>query len=473
MHVDIEYGDTTLAIDVPDGTPIVAPGAAYEEPPGLDDPVDATRTALRQPLGSRPLHQLVGPSDRVVIGFPDRVKGGGQATAHRKVAIPLILDELARAGVEERNVTLVCGMGLHRKNTREEFAAYLGDDLVARFGPTRLVNHDAEDPGGMVRLGSSELGDVVDFNRTAFEADLTIMLGHTMGNPYGGYSGGYKMPCTGFTSWRSIRGHHTPRTMYRDDFVPVSSRSRFRDQLTAIGRRVEAEMNRPFFLVDAVLNGRSEQMHVVAGTPAEVEAATWDRAAERTEVALPGPKANVLVVGIPRTFHYGPGMGSNPLLMLQGLGSWVTRAAGAMEDDFVVIGASVCDGWFNDAWFPSYRATYEKLQELHAAEELVDVEASYATNPEWVHAYREAFAYHPFHGFSMAYMGGVAIRRALEVMIVGARAPGFARGVGARPVASFEDALARAGRLLGRPTRPLVVPAASKPAVHLGVDDAS
>ncbi|HKK92123.1 MAG TPA: lactate racemase domain-containing protein, partial [Longimicrobiales bacterium] len=347
MNVDIEYGDGTLAIDVPDGTPLVAPGFAYAEPPGLDDPIDATRTALRRPLGSPPLRELAGPTDRVVIGFPDRVKGGAHATAHRKVAIPLILAELERAGVAERNVTLVCGMGLHRKNTREEFATYLGDDVLRRFGPTQLVNHDAEDPEGMVDLGISDLGDRVEVNRRAFEADLTIMLGHTMGNPYGGYSGGYKMPCTGFTSWRSIRGHHTPRTMHRDDFVPVSTRSRFRDQLTAIGRRIEMEMGRPFFLVDAVLNGRSEQMQVVAGTPAEVEAATWQRAAERTDVTLPGPKANALVVGLPRSFHYGPGMGSNPLLMLQALGSWVTRATRALEDDFVVVGASVCDGWFN------------------------------------------------------------------------------------------------------------------------------
>ncbi len=469
MRIDLEYGDGRLPIDVPDDARVVAPGVLYEEPTGLDDPVEATRRALRNPLGSEPLHRLAHASDRVVIGFPDRVKGGAHATAHRKVAIPLILDELARAGVKDENVTLVCGMGLHRKNTREEFAAYLGDDLLRRFGPSQLINHDAEDPAGMVSLPDSELGDAVSFNRHAFDADLTIMLGHTMGNPYGGYSGGYKMPCTGFTGWRSIRAHHSPRTMYRSDFVPVSTRSRFRDQLTAIGRRIEGAMGRPFFLVDAVLNGRSEQMHVVAGTPPEVEAATWARAAERTEVTLDGPPANVLVVGIPRTFHYGPGMGSNPLLMLQGLGSWITRAKKALDERFVVIGVSVCDGWFNDAWFPSYRATYDALQQVHEAANLVAFEDEFATNPGWVHAYREAYAYHPFHGFSMAYMGGVAVRTALEVMIVGATTPGYARGMGARPVPTFDDALRRAEQLLDAPARALVVPEASKPAVHLEV----
>lgn len=469
MRVDLEYGDGHLPIDLPGDARVVAPGVLFDEPPAVDDPIEATRRAIRSPLGSEPLHRLVGPTDRVTIGFPDRVKGGAHATAHRKVAIPLILDELARAGVPDRNVTLVCGMGLHRKNTREEFAAYLGEDLLRRFGPDQLVNHDAEDPDGMVALAASDLGDEVSFNRHAFDADLTIMLGHTMGNPYGGYSGGYKMPCTGFTSWRSIRAHHTPKTMYRSDFVPVSTRSRFRDQLTSIGRRIEGAMGRSFFLVDAVLNGRSEQMHVVAGTPPEVEAATWTLAAERTDVAIEGPPANVLVVGLPRSFHYGPGMGTNPLLMLQALGSWVTRAKKALAERFVVIGASSCDGWFNDDWFPSYRALYDTLQEVHEAAELVAFEEEHASRPEWIRAYREAFGYHPFHGFSMAYMGGLAVRTALEVMIVGAEKPGFARGVGARPVADFDDALRRAERILDAPARPLVVPEASKPAVHLAV----
>jgi lactate racemase len=467
MRIHLEYGDGTLPIDVPDDSQVVRAGGLFREPEPLADPVAATRAALRDPLGSRPLHERVNASSRVVIGFPDRVKGGAHATAHRRVAIPLILDELARAGVADERITLVCGIGLHRKNTMEEFASYLGAGVVRRFGPDRIVNHDAEDPDGIVTVGATELGDHADFNRLAFDADLTIMLGHTMGNPYGGYSGGYKMPTTGFTTWRSIRGHHTPSTLHRDDFVPVSTTSRFRDQIRTIGRAIERARNDDFFSVDAVLNGRSEQLAVVAGAPSEVEAATWPRAGARTEVAVPGAPANVLVLGIPRSFHYGPGMGSNPVLLLQAVGAWVTRAAGALAEDFVVVAASICDGWFNDAWFPAYRSIYEKLQQLTSADELVAHEEAFATDPEWVFRYRHAFAYHPFHGFSMAYMGGIATQRAQAVYVVGAKAPGYARGMGCTPVATFDAAVARAERLLGAPARMLIVPEVSKPAVHL------
>ncbi len=467
MRVQIEYGDGTLPIDVPDQSHVVRAGELYHEPEPLEDPVEATRRALREPLGSKPLHERAGPASRVVIGFPDRVKGGFHATAHRRVAIPLILEELARAGVKDERITLVCGIGLHRKNTMEEFAAYLGADIVRRFGPDRIVNHDAEDPQGIVTVGATELGDHADFNRQAFEADLTIMLGHTMGNPYGGYSGGYKMPSTGFTTWRSIRCHHTPRTLQRDDFVPVSTGSKFRDQIRTIGQAIERERNDAFFSVDAVLNGRSQQLQVVAGASLEVERATWAKAGARTDVELPGEPANVLVLGIPRSFHYGPGMGTNPVLMMQAVGAWVTRAAGALERDFVVIAASVCDGWFNDAWFPAYRGIYDTLQELHTADDLVPYEEAFATDPEWVYRYRNAHAYHPFHGFSMAYMGGIATKRALSVLLVGAKSPGYARGMGATPVPTFDVAVKRAERLLQAPARMVVVPEVSKPAVHL------
>ena len=70
--------------------------------------------------------------------------------------------------------------------------------------------------------------------------------------------------------------------MYRDDFVPISTGSHFRDQLRAIGRRIESAMPLPFLTIDAVLNSRAEQLGVFAGTIPEVEdrrAGHWPRRA--------------------------------------------------------------------------------------------------------------------------------------------------------------------------------------------------
>lgn len=465
--VRLEYGDSWMDVEVPDDAVVVRERETFEEPPALDDPVAATRQALAEPLGTEPLRKLAGPGSKVTIAFPDRVKGGTHATAHRRVAIPLILEELAAAGVDERDVRLVCAIGLHRKNRIDEFESYLGHDLVRRFRGKRLTNHDPEDPDGVVEVGETSRGDVAEVNRAVVDADLSIMLGHTMGNPYGGYSGGYKMPCTGLTTWRSIGAHHTPGTMHRPDFLPASTHSRFREQLTEIGQVIESAMPAPFFAVDAVLRGDAKQLDVRAGVAAEVERAAWPAAAGRTEVELDGGRADVLVLGMPRSFHYGPGMGSNPILMLQAIGSAIVRNADALNPGAVVICASVCDGWFNDEWFPSYRETYELFQRCTSVDEMARYEEDMANRPDYVHKFRYAFGYHPFHAFSMLYMGGIALNFSRAVYIAGAKAPGFARGMGCIPVNTFADAVQHAERHVGANPKMLVVPELSRPAVHV------
>lgn len=467
MRVQLEYGDGGLTVEVPDGSFVVDPDAATHEPAPLPDPVEATAAALRDPLGTEPIRGLVRRGSTVTIGFPDRVKGGTQPSAHRKVVLPLLFAELDRAGVRREDVRLVCAIGLHRKNRVDEFVEYLGRDVVEAVPPGNLVNHDAEDQQWMVDLGESALGDPVQVNRAVVDSDLTILIGHTAGNPYGGFSGGYKMPSTGLTSWRSIASHHSPGSIYRSDFVPASTDSRFREQLAAIGRRMEAEMARPFFSIDAVLDSRSRQLGVYAGAIPDVEKASWPLATARTDLKVPGEPYDVLVLGIPRNFHYGAGMGSNPILMMQAIGSSVVRAKKALVDKPVVIAASVCDGWFNSSEFPPYEAAYRLLQDCQHPADMKQYEELLATDPEWIYRYRHQYGYHPFHAFSMVYVGGVAREHSSAVYVAGARKPGLARGMGARTTATVEEALAEAAAMLGRAPRVLVVPQLSRPAFHL------
>lgn len=470
-HVQLEYGDGVMDVELPDSAIVVDPGPREDDPEPLADPVAATAEALDKPLGMPPITDLVGPGSKVVIAFPDRVKGGAHVTSHRKVTILQLLDRLEAASVAATDISLVCAIGLHRKNSPEDIRAYLGDEIMDRVAPDRIVNHDPEDPDGVVSLGTTRHGDVVEVNRAVVEADLAVMIGHSQGNPYGGFSGGYKMPCTGLTTWRSIRCHHTPGSMYRDDFVPASSTSHFRHQLTDIGRKIESAMKRPFFAVDAVLDSQARQLAVAAGAVDEVERATWPAAARRTDVSLGAEPADVLVVGMPRSFHYGPGMGSNPILMLQAIGASVTRAAAALKPGAPVICASVCDGWFNDEWFPATRTVYELWQGCARTTEMREFEDEVSTRADYIEAFRSGSAYHPFHAFSMLYMGGIALERSRAIVIAGAKEPGLARGMGCIPVRTFDEAIARVTRHVGRDPKMLVVPALSKPQVHVRAGD--
>ncbi|MBA2754564.1 MAG: hypothetical protein H0U40_08915 [Chloroflexia bacterium] len=153
--------------------------------------------------------------------------------------------------------------------------------------------------------------------------------------------------------------------------------------------------------------------------------------------------------------------------MLQAIGASMARAAGALNPGAVVICASICDGWFNDEWFPPYREVYERYQRCTHPAEMQRFEDDLANRPDYVHQFRHGYGYHPFHAFSMLYMGGIALNEARAIYIVGAKAPGFARGMGCIPVHTFADALEHASRHVGKDPKMLVIPELSKPQVHL------
>ena len=472
QDIVLDYGDSTVAVQLPDSAYVVRPGLTYVDPPEVD-PWEATRRALAAPVGLPPLAELAKPGQKVVIAFPDRVKGGAHPRAHRRVAIPLIVETLRGVGVELKDITLLCAVGLHRKNTLEELYWYLGKDIVDAFWPDRLVMHDGADPEGVVDLGRDELGNVVTCNRRLAEADLPIIIGHAQGNPYGGYSGGYKMVVTGLTSWSSIRCHHCPSTMHRDDFLPAGTASHMRRQFDSIGKAMEQGIGKRFFAVDAVLGSKAQVLGVWAGAVDEVQRASWPLADRRTNIHLPVDEPfDVLVYGLPRSFHYGPGMGTNPILMLQAIAGQLTRCYGVFHEGGVIIAPSVCDGWFNPAWFPSYERTYERLQEVSDLADIFQFEDELANDPDAIYRYRFDYAYHPAHALSMVSMGAIAHQRANAVFIPGARRPSYARGMGCIPTKTFAEALARAERIVGRRPRILAVPEAFRGVgVHLYLRD--
>ncbi len=274
--VQFEYGEGTLAAQLPDSADVFIPGETVPDPPFLPDVERATRESILNPIGMPPIAQLVRPGAKVTISFPDRVKGGIQANSHRKTAIPILIEECINAGVVKRDIQLICSNGLHRKNTDEEIRALLGERVYDEFMPThQIVNHDSEDWDNLVDLGYDELGDPVIMNRAVFESDLPILIGHVVGNPYAGYSGGYKMAATGLTHWKSIASHHIPEVMHAPDFVPASPHSTMRDKMNAIGRHMETRMGKKFFMCDAVLDTQARQIAVFSGYGAEIQLLSW------------------------------------------------------------------------------------------------------------------------------------------------------------------------------------------------------
>ena len=459
-QVSLDYGTQKIDVDLPPSSIILRYGQHYEDPPKVD-PISAVREALDNPIGLPNLVELAGPKKTAVIVFPDRVKGGAHPLSHRRVAIPMIIEDLLKGGCLLKNISLICAQGLHRRNTYEEWLWYLGPEIVNNFWPSRLINHDAEGED-LITLENDSMGNVTQINRLVAEADIPILLGHCAGNPYGGFSGGYKMLVTGLAGMESIASHHIPKTMHREDWLGGAKNSLMRKQFLSIGVSIEEQLGKSFFAIDSVIGRTADILDVKAGLIAEVEKATWPLADKRTNICLEELKepADILLMGLPRDFHYGPGMGTNPLLMSLGIGAQFSRCAKALRVNPVVIAASACDGWFNDGWFPSYEETYYALQEFSTPEEFLNSEKALniSKNHEYCFSYSNRYTYHPFHAMSMTSGGSVSLKWCSQVYVIGAKEPKFARGMGFRTLPSLESALRDAERYVGKNPRILCTP---------------
>lgn len=451
MQLQFEYGHGFMAANLPDSTDVFIPGETVPDPLCISEEqlVEATRASIRNPHGMKPLSELAFPGARCVIIFPDRVKGGEQPTSHRKTAIPLVIEELLSAGVKRRDILLICSNGLHRKNTEAEIRGVLGDALFYEFwGSGQIINHDSEDWDHLVDLGATPAGDPVIVNRYVNDADVAVLIGHTQGNPYGGYSGGYKHCSTGITHWRSIASHHVPAVMHKPDFVPVSGGNAMRRKFDEIGMYMEQKMGKKFFCCDAVLDTKSRQIAIFSGAADVIEPLSWEVSDKRTYVHFAEKKYDVLVFGMPQFFHYGDGMGTNPIMLMQALSAQVIRHKRVMSDRCVILCASICNGYFHDELWPYTRALYDMFgkDSMNTLPDLNRYGEYFATDEEYIRKYRYANAFHPFHGFSMMSCGHLAEQNTSAIYLVGAQRPGIARGMGLKTRATFEEALEDAKR---------------------------
>lgn len=479
MKLDFEYGLEMMSAELPNYTDVFIPGETIADPPCLpqdwDSLYSATLESIRNPIGMPPLKELAKPDSKVTIVIPDIVKGGCQATSHRKVSITVILDELFACGVKKENILLVFSNGLHPRTNKEEMKEILGDDIFNTFYPYGLIiSHDSEDPDNIVDLGFDEQGDAVYMNRFVYESDIPILIGHTQGNPYGGYSGGYKHCATGITNWKSIASHHVPKVMHKDDFVPVSGKSTMRSKFDCIGQHMEKCMGKKFFCCDAVLDTYARQISIYSGYAKEMQPLSWKDADKRTYVPFAKKKYDVLVFGMPRDFHYGPGMGTNPIQLMQALSAQVIRHKRIMSDKCVIICSSSCDGWFNDERWPYARELYKIFtNECNTLPDMAQYGEEFALRKGYVDKYRFDGAFHPYHGFSMMSCGHIAEMNTSAIYIVGAKEPGIARGMGLKTRSTFEEALEDAmKKYVGSTPNILALPKTFKlGAVHLCMAD--
>ncbi len=414
----IPYSETEIEFSLPPGmrgTVLVSKQAET-----LADAEKAIAETLAHPISTPPLREMAKPGDRICIVFTDITRASPD-----DLLVPALLRELEAAGVRDEDVTLLCGIGMHRPSTPEEKVAKLGQAVVDRY---RVIDNEPQNPDALVDLGVTPGGMPVSAHRAAVDADLLIATGIVEPHQYAGYSGGRKTLAVGAAGEPLIAYAHGPA--FVDD--PNTRLGRiegnpFHEAVTEAARRANLR-----FVLNVVLDDEKRIVCVKAGEPVETHAQLVDFARSIYEVDIPH-QYDVAIggVGFPKDANLYQASRAASYLFLAS--TPIIKPGG-----FLIVPAR-CEEGAGDG--------VGEQRFLNAMRDAPDVQSILDDSRQ--------------HGYPPGQQRAFVMAKVLEqarVLIVGSERPDVVTDCKMTPVETMEDALALAARELGNDLDVLIVP---------------
>lgn len=247
MKTNLLYGQNGLEVEIPDQAFIVEP----KNLPGLENDREAIKQALRNPIGTSPLKEMVKSTDTVAIVISDITR-----PTPNHILVPLLIEELNHVPLE--NFVVINGTGTHRDQTREEFVQMLGEWVVNNI---RIINNNCHDKDTLSNVGHSKFGCDVYLNKEYVEADFRIVTGFIEPHFFAGFSGGPKGIMPGIAGLETIMTFHNAR-MIGD---PLSTWGNMVNNPVQDMTREINGLCKPQFMLNVTLNKEKEITSVFAG----------------------------------------------------------------------------------------------------------------------------------------------------------------------------------------------------------------
>ena len=198
VDVWLPYGKTDVCARIPTRN-FLGP-IEPDKRPCVPDARSEIERALREPIASKTLKEIVRPEHDVVIVADDATR-----PAPSSLMIPPLLEELSGAGVRKENITIIFGCGTHRPVTDEEAARLLGDEVATQL---RIVSHDCRAQDLVYAGRTDKHRTEVYLNRIFSEADIKILTGDICFHYFAGYGGGRKSVLPGISGEETIKHNH-------------------------------------------------------------------------------------------------------------------------------------------------------------------------------------------------------------------------------------------------------------------------
>jgi nickel-dependent lactate racemase len=249
VDVWLPYGKTDVCVRIPArnllGT--IEP----KDQQGVPDAKAEIERALKEPIGSKRLSEIVKPESKVAIVVDDATR-----KAPSEVMLLPVLTELNTAGVKDENITVIFGCGTHRAVKPEEAIALLGEEALKRV---KTISHSCSFPETVNAGTTKTYGNKIHLNRVFVEADVKVLLGDVNYHYYAGYGGGRKSILPAVCSEETIKQNHAL-------LLHANARTgNLKDNPVHLDMTEAARLAKVDFIVNVVENKKGEIVRAFAG----------------------------------------------------------------------------------------------------------------------------------------------------------------------------------------------------------------
>jgi len=341
VKLKLDYGSNGLTVDLPeDRTTVIEP----QHVPAVSDAMAALRKAMADPMGRRPLRELVKAGQKIGISVCDITRA-----QPRQLTLEALFSEMP--GIRRDDVTIFIATGTHRRNNDAEIEKMIGPDFARTC---RVVCHDARDSASLVEVGRTSTGVRVLLNRGWVDSDFKITTGFVEPHFFAGFSGGPKMVAPGLAGLDTVMTlHNASRIAHPRATFGVIEGNPIHEDIREISRMTGVD-----FSVDVTLNRDQKITAAFAGDLFLEHAAACASARDKVMRAVQEPFDVVL------TTNSGYPLDQNLYQAVKGM----SAAVKVVKEGGTIICAAECrDG------IPNHGAYGELLTTRDSARELLDM----------------------------------------------------------------------------------------------------
>jgi nickel-dependent lactate racemase len=211
---------------------------------------EVIKNAIKNPIGTPKLREIAGKGDRVAIIISDITR-----PCPSYLLLPHVLEELNQAGVPDKDIIIVSGLGVHRPHRDEERRRLVGEAVFKRVRCLDAYGQKED----YIEVGKSTKGTPFQVFCPVVQATKRICLGNIDYHYFAGYSGGAKAIVPGVCTRETIQANHRMMLHPRAK-VGVIDGNPVREDIEEITRFLSID-----FVLNVVLDEEKRVMAAVAG----------------------------------------------------------------------------------------------------------------------------------------------------------------------------------------------------------------